>query len=160
MTASSRRLRPAYTGAAVEPFLPMIADGSIDPAADPLIFNHIAGCDHCQDALARHDLIGLALAGDRPAGQVRSMVRFVLPMPLIAAAAAAIIAIAGLVLYVHGRQSATSGNALATASLQRIDREVIRVANPDAEPGHFYYVVVQGGQAVLVDPRVGDGDGR
>jgi hypothetical protein len=51
------------TCAEVEPLLPLIADGVVDAAAEPAIFAHLAGCQECQEALFRHDLVSVALVG-------------------------------------------------------------------------------------------------
>jgi len=46
----------------VNQLMPIIADGTIDVATDPAVFAHLSRCDDCQEALARHDLITLAMA--------------------------------------------------------------------------------------------------
>ena len=51
----------ALTCDEVEALLPLVADGSLDEVSDPALFTHIARCCPCQDSLARHDLVGLAL---------------------------------------------------------------------------------------------------
>lgn len=63
----------------VEPLLPLIADGAIGVEQEPAAFAHLADCAHCQEQLARHDLVTLALA---PAGAPARRRTAVLRLPL------------------------------------------------------------------------------
>ncbi len=70
-----------------EAFLPLVADGALTPEGDPALFEHIARCPACQESLARHDLVSLALA---PVPRVPRLVRVRLPLPWAFASAAGI----------------------------------------------------------------------
>ncbi len=74
--------------------LPLVADGALDADGDPALFAHLARCQACQDSLARHDLVSLALAG--APHRALSLHRHQLPMP-VALGAAAAFACAGLI---------------------------------------------------------------
>jgi hypothetical protein len=145
----------ALTCEEVEALLPLVADGALDADVDPALFMHLARCCDCQDALMRHDLVTVALEVTRPgvvAGGVarrparRAVIRQVfLPWP--AALAASLVAAAGLWMWLASMQSTrTTPEAQAT--------QVVQVLGADGQP---LYVVVQGDQVTVIDPRVIDG---
>lgn len=72
------------TCAEAEPLLPLVADGSLDPDGDPALFAHVARCQTCQESVAHHDLITLALEC-APRRRPRS-IRIPWPVALVAAA--------------------------------------------------------------------------
>ncbi len=79
----------------VEALLPLVADGSLDETSDPALFAHLARCCACQDSLARHDLVELALekgfAAEVPTAGKSRLIRFT---PAFASACAASLALA------------------------------------------------------------------
>ncbi|MFM2089538.1 MAG: hypothetical protein RLZZ127_27 [Planctomycetota bacterium] len=77
------------TCAEAEPLLPLVADGVLDPDGDPALFTHLSRCQTCQESLARHDLVTLAL--ERAPRRAGRTIRF--PWPVAAAAAAAVLAL-------------------------------------------------------------------
>ena len=125
------------TCADVESLLPLIADGAIDAASDAAIFDHLARCDDCQEALARHDLISLAIgAGAAAPSDTLAPIRYHLPVRMAWASAAALLAaISGVGWY------ATRGDAAADHLAQR---EVIRVTTP-GDPAHQPYYLIRDG---------------
>jgi hypothetical protein len=90
----------ALTCDEVEALLPLVADGSLDETSDPALFAHIARCCPCQDSLARHDLVGLALEHNAAEAQAKGRsgdrhIRFGLfRHPAVASACAAGLALA------------------------------------------------------------------
>lgn len=135
----------------VESLLPLVADGALDAAADPALFAHLARCCTCQEALAHHDLVTIALEATRPAALPsaparREPIRHVfLPWP--AALAASLAAAAGLWMWL-----ATLHHERATPAAAAT--QVVQVMAAD---GHPVYVVVQGEQVTVIDPRAIDG---
>jgi hypothetical protein len=142
------------TCAEIEALLPLVADGVIDQQADAPLFAHLATCEHCQEALARHDLVSLALAD--PAGAERPRLRIVhrrLPLPIaLASAAAAALAVGTWWL---GLPAVHEPAAPMTAAAP--EREVIRIDQPGREPA---YLVRDGDRLVLVTPDTVDGKRR
>lgn len=130
--------------------LPLVADGALDAEADPALFAHLARCCDCQDALMRHDVVGLALEATRPSPAVdavrrREPIRHIfLPWP--ATLAASLAAAAGLWMWLASLQPQRPAPAQAT--------EVVQVLGADGQP---IYVVVEGGRMTVVDPRAIDG---
>jgi hypothetical protein len=127
----------APTCADVEALLPLIADGAIDAASDAAVFDHLARCDDCQEALARHDLIDLAIgAGGVKPDAALAPIRYRLP-PMVAwtAAAALLAAVTGLGWY------AAQGDHRRDAMAQR---EVISVTTP-GDPAHRPYYLIREG---------------
>jgi len=125
------------TCADVEALLPLIADGAIDPASDPAVFSHLSHCDECQEALARHDLIELAIgAGAATANQALAPICYRLPAVAAWAAAAALLAaITGLGWY---------ASRTAAAHDRVAQREVIRVTTP-GDPAHQPFYLIRDG---------------
>lgn len=145
---SPRALSCEETGA----LLPLVADGALDAEADPALFAHLARCCECQDALMRHDLVTVALEASRPVDGIRhrpvqsSVIRHTfLPWP--AALAASLAAAAGLWMWLATMQS---HGATPTAPTT----QVVQVMGADGQP---VYVVVQGDQVTVIDPRTIDG---
>ncbi len=132
--------------------LPLVADGALDAEADPALFAHLARCCDCQDALMRHDLVGIALQTTRSATTAEvtrpAVIRHVfLPWP--AALAASIAAAAGLWMWLATLQTQQRPLPVATP-------EVVQVIGADGQP---IYVVLHEGQMTVVDPRAIDGKG-
>lgn len=133
--------------------LPLVADGALDAEADPALFAHLARCNECQDALARLDLVQLALETSRPALSPtavpwrRAAARQVfLPWP--AALAASLAAAAGLWAWLATFEARPQPTSPAPQVVQMLDKD-----------GQPVYVVVQDGQVTLIDPRTIDGKG-
>ncbi len=133
----------------VEPLLPLAADGAIDAASDPAVFAHLARCCDCQEGLARHDLISLALASGR--GQVRPERElgwhYQLPWP---AAAAALVAAALLVGWTMQRPQERRAQLAQESDVQ------VRMV-PDGRQGHPVYRVERDGRMMIIDLQAVDG---
>ena len=131
--------------------LPLVADDSINAETDPALFAHLARCCDCQEALASHDAVNMALEYTRPFASVmirprRSPIRHVfLPWP--AALAASLAAAVGLWMWLTTLQSAHPPSQATTT-------QVVRLLSSD---GHPLYVVVEGEQITVIDPRTIDG---
>lgn len=147
-TSVANRVEP--TCAEIEALLPLVADGALDAAADPQLFAHLADCSACQEALAGHDLITLAI-GQGAASSPRLAVTHVRLPRLVAWASAAALAIAlgGAALWLRG--------ATPPAPLLA-DREIIRVNIPGGAPDSGYYLIREGEHWQRVDPGHLDGD--
>lgn len=143
----------------VEPLLPLIADGAIGVEQEPAAFAHLADCAHCQEQLARHDLVTLALApAAAPVRRRAAVLR--LPLPWAAATAASIAALVAAGWALHAdRRAETALAATAPAS----DTEILAV--PGRRPGEEVYIIRRNGPdgptVLVVDPRDGarPGDG-
>jgi len=145
--------RAEPTCAEVEQLLPVIADGALDAEADPMLFAHIAQCTVCQEALARHDLITLAIGrhGAAPAAAPRlAVVHFRLPRLVAWASAACLVAALGSAAWWM-----RSGPSAAPAI---VDREVIRVTDPSDPQGRGYLLIHEGAQWQRIDPGHLDGE--
>lgn len=135
----------------VTSLLPLVADGALDAEGDPALFAHLARCCDCQDALMRHDLVSVALERTRPvdvnqSARRREPIRHVfLPWP--AAVAASLFAAAGLWMWLASWQH-------ARITPQTPAAQVVQVLGADGQP---IYVVVQGDQVTVIDPRAIDG---
>jgi hypothetical protein len=133
----------------VDPLLPLAADGAIDAASDPAVFAHLARCCDCQESLARHDLISLALESGR--GQPRREQgrgwHYRLPWP---AAAAALVAMAVTAGWAANRPAAP-GQPVAKAP----DFQVQKVL--DGRQGHPVYTVWRDGKMMIIDLQAVDG---
>lgn len=132
--------------------LPLVADGALDAEADPALFAHLARCCECQDALMRHDLVTVALEATRPVDSARhrsahpAVIRHTfLPWP--AALAASLAAAAGLWMWLATMQPDRVAPVAPTT-------QVVQVMGADGQP---VYVVVQGDQVTVIDPRTIDG---
>ncbi|MEK7413116.1 MAG: zf-HC2 domain-containing protein [Planctomycetota bacterium] len=150
--------------AEVEPLLPLVADGSVDPDADPGLFAHLASCPSCQQRMAEHDLVTIALErGARTtttAPQRTNILRLWLPI-----AAAASLVIVGTVMWRLGDahdfardravpQVATP-LAVPTTSVSATDKpEVLRFTRAD---GSVWYLVRRHDTWQQVDPAAIDG---
>jgi hypothetical protein len=140
--------RPALTCDEVRPMLPQVAEGALDQAADPALFDHLARCHSCQDVLIQHDLIAVALERSRPLvapplrlQSARRIIR--LPWPL---AAAALLAVA---------TGAWFAVRPVPPSLAEPVAEVIKVVDPAT--GAVRYVIRDVKGAYAVDPAAIDG---
>jgi hypothetical protein len=131
----------------VQALLPLVSDGSLDQSGDPALFEHLAHCHECQDALVRHDLIGVALEHGRPA-HARSGRRLVFRLPLPLAAAATILVGLGVWFVVQ--------SALATHATSAPLVDVTRVPGAD---GRAHYEIRQGQGIQVVDPELIDRPG-
>ena len=140
----------------VAALLPLVADGALDAAADPALFTHLARCCECQDDLMRHDLVTVALEATRPATADSSVSRQREPkrepirhvfLPWPAALAASLAVAVGLWMWLASMQPGrTAHTAPAT--------QVVQMVGADGQP---VYVVVQGDQVTVIDPRAIDG---
>lgn len=135
----------------VEPLLPLVADGAIDAAADPAIFEHLARCQDCQDCLARHDLVHLGLERGRTS-KVLTMPpmrgwHYRLPWP----AAAAVLSFVALGLLLWPQNGAPLPASADRSSAQRV------ISMPGSDPQHPRYAVFQGGHEEVIDPQAVDG---
>ncbi|MBA3710563.1 MAG: zf-HC2 domain-containing protein [Planctomycetes bacterium] len=144
----------------IEAMMPLIADGVISEHTDPTVFAHLARCMECQESLARHDVVSLALERGLPieaaSAQARAW-RYRLPLPLAAAVAAGLLVAIGsawVALVDTGHQhelmsrvAAMPGHGVEPA---RPDTEIISIPGPD--PQHPRYVILQGDRTTLVDP--------
>lgn len=139
-----------------EALLPLVADGALDDATDPALFTHLSRCCDCQEALMRHDLVTVALETTRCGSVIsgpscqrdakRPVIRHVfLPWP--AALAASLAAAAGLWMWLASLQPARTTPATPAT-------QVVQVLGADGQP---VYVVVQGDQVTVIDPRTIDG---
>lgn len=135
--------------------LPLVADGALDAETDPALFAHLGRCCDCQEALMRHDLVTVALETTRCGSVIsgpscqregkRAVIRHVfLPWP--AALAASLAAAAGLWMWLASLQPVRPAEVPAT--------QVVQVVGADGQP---VYVVVQGDQVTVIDPRTIDG---
>ncbi len=144
---------PDLTCAEAEPLLPLVADGALDAASDPALFAHLARCASCQDGLAVHDLIGLAIGGAQPApahAPARlSVIQYRLPWPLAAAAAAVVAALIGAGVWWRGAAN-DGGSAI-------VDREVIEVRDPGGDGTRRLFLIRSGDRIDVVDPARLDG---
>lgn len=142
---------PEITCAEAEPLLPLVADGALDAEADPGLFAHLAGCPDCQEALARHDLITLAIGQGAAAPAPRLTVRhYRLPRFVVwASAAALVVGLGGLALAIRGGSSGTPTVA---------QREIIRVSDPADPASAPYFLIRDGDRWERVDPKRLDGD--
>jgi hypothetical protein len=132
-----------------EPLLPLVADGVLGPAEDPALFDHLATCPECQEALARHDLITLALAHGRPEPVRRPRLRpWHLAIPLAAAAAVAM-AVA-LPTAAPAPPPEPQAAPAPTPTAIHITREATVL--PGALPGRSLILVRRGDQVLVVDP--------
>ena len=144
--------RAELTCEEADALLPLVADGVLDADADPALFAHLSRCCDCQDALMRHDVVTVALEATRTevpqTALRRAPIRHVfLPWP--AALAASLAAAAGLWMWLATLQAGrTTPQAPAT--------QVVQVLGVDGQP---VYVVVQGDQVTVIDPRAIDGKG-
>lgn len=137
----------------VEPLLPLIADGALDQRAEPAAFAHLADCPHCQEQLALHDLVGVALTASAPASALRPrprLLRFSLPWAIASAACLAALVAAGWAVH-SNRPLSADDRRLARTDEPRPDTEVITV--PGSRPGTVMYVIRRGDQVVVVDPQ-------
>lgn len=135
----------------VADLLPLVADGALDADGDPALFTHLARCCECQEVLLHHDVVSVALERTRPAQVPKAVPRrgaairhVFLPWP--AALAASLIAAAGLWMWLVSLQPQAAPAAPAT--------QVVQVIGADGQP---VYVVVQGGEVTVIDPRAMDG---
>lgn len=134
----------------VRPLLPLVADGSLDQGADPALFEHLARCSDCQDALAHHDLMTVALERSAESAPGRSSGRriiFRLPLPWAAAAA--------LLLGIGGwfAAQATWQTPVMDSPLVEVEKHI------DALGRTLYLVKDKDGRMQLVDPAAIDGGG-
>ena len=121
----------------VEALLPLIADGAIDAASDAAIFDHLARCGDCQEALARHDLISLAIgAGAATPDDALACIRYRLPATTAWATAAALLAVVTGLVWYGGRPTVAPDHVA--------QREVIRVTTPGAPAQQPFYLIRDG----------------
>jgi hypothetical protein len=129
-----------------EPLLPLIADGAIDAESDPALFAHLERCADCQEALARHDLINLALGQPAAAPRSRLAVRhYRVPRAWALASAAALVAAITLGAWAL-RPAATHGTP------QVAEQTLLHVRTPGQADPQELILIHQGSATVLVDP--------
>jgi len=135
-----------------EALLPLVADGTLDAEADAPLFAHLAGCARCQESLARHDLISLALAQPSFVAPSRSRLRLVprAAWAPLAAAAALLIAFGG---WWSLRDDVAAAEVVAGIDEPVIEREVIRIEQPSGIPA---YLVLEGDRRTLVTSDAGE----
>lgn len=127
-----------------QPLLPLITDGSLGQSDDPMLFEHLARCNDCQEALVRHDLIGIALDHGRKSGASgKKRLVFRLPIP-VAIAASLLFALSVWAVVQHRVSGAADTQA---------HPEVTRVIQKD---GKSLYEIQQGGTLQIVDPETLD----
>jgi hypothetical protein len=133
--------------------LPLVADGALDAEQDPPLFAHLARCSACQEALARHDLVALALARDGVGAASERNIRIRLPLPWAIASAACLgMGVTAAWSYARAERAEADFAARLAAlppSDDPIDREVI-VGGQDQHP---VYVMLPDGQTVMLAPR-------
>lgn len=137
-----------------EALLPLVADGALDASADPALFAHLGRCVACQESLARHDLVSLALDQGVGASQPTAW-HITLPLPWAFASAAGI-ALAATATWQWQRASSADAALMA-----KVAAMPAATPEPPAETGIMgvgdarqrAYVVMQDGQPVLVDPK-------
>ena len=140
------------TCADVEQLLPLVADGALDAEADPKLFAHLAHCSACQEALACHDMITLAIGQREAAPAARGLVVKQYRLPRVvawASAAALVVTLGGAALWARG--AAPEAPVVA-------DREVIHVTVPGDATSRGYYLIRDGEQWQRVDPGRLDGE--
>jgi Putative zinc-finger len=142
----------------VEALLPLIADQVLNEQSDPAVFAHLARCPACQESLAAHDLITVALEQSRPTSSLkRPALNFPrhrqhrLPWPV--AMAASLAAACGLWLALEHHSSATT--LAARDKAQKAQKA--QVVPVQTEDGRSVYVVINGEQITVIDPRSLDG---
>ncbi len=143
----------------VEALLPLIADGALSAGDDPALFAHLGRCQHCQDSLARHDLVTIALERTAGATPLRTQTLH-LRWPAALAAAAAMLLLA------------SGGWWLVTTPTPRAMVPVLANAAANAEKSAFsnnatsplpansqqpYVVILPDGSTLVVDPRAREG---
>jgi hypothetical protein len=138
-----------------EALLPLVADGAVDADGDPALFAHLARCPRCQDNLARHDLITLAIA-DGHARPVPRRLR--LPPPSLIAAALVLAGLAGWLAFAATRSPAAAAPAAARIPPATVPAPVgPRVYRlPGGDPARPLYVLVDEAGSVVIDPTAGD----
>jgi anti-sigma factor RsiW len=139
---------PVLTCDDIVPLLPMVADGVIDDQNDPAVFDHLARCSECQDALMRHDLVTMSIEcgnhHQRLAPPRTWQVRLPWPVGL-----AATLAFAGLTFELTSYVSDDKPQVVA-------DRvQVYKITSANSH--HVIYQVVQDGQVTPIDPHAIDG---
>jgi hypothetical protein len=152
------------------PLLPLIADGTLGPEDDPALFAHLADCTHCQEVLAAHDLVTLALETTAAPRQRHRhpLERWWAIVPLAAAAGfAAVLSLrpanapAGAPAIAGDRPETTAAQASAVAAataptpardlpaaLPALERDVAAVQGG----GRRLILVRRGDQVLLIDP--------
>jgi hypothetical protein len=133
------------TCAEVEELLPVVADGMLTHDDDPALFAHVARCPSCQESLARHDLIDLALRRAPPQQQRRWRM-----LPVAAGWAAAAAIVAGFLAAWPQTAAPSSGTPAAAPVAQAAE-----VWPVPGQPGR-YLVVQPDGTTLVIDPRLGD----
>jgi anti-sigma factor RsiW len=150
MNDTSSRTEP--TCAEVEQLLPLVADGALDAEADPVLFAHLGQCAECQEALARHDLITLAIGQGAAASAAPRLAVIHYRLPRMVAWASAAVLMLGLGGTAWWMRGAPQTEPLVA------DREIIHVTVPGDATGNGYYLIRNGDSWQRVDPGRLDGD--
>lgn len=128
--------------------LPLVADGALDAESDPVLFAHLAACAQCQEALAAHDLITVAL-GEAPVPKPRLSVVHYRISRMWSAAAAAMVMAALTVTWTLARPAAPT-DAVAL-------QEVIHVIDPGHDgQARSVLLIRQGDRSTLVEAETLD----
>jgi hypothetical protein len=160
MSTEQAAISPVVSCDDVEVLLPMVADGMLDDVSDPTLFAHLSRCVSCQEALATHDLMQVALERSRePLSAVAASSTTLtmskqafsrwehhrLPWPI--ALAASLCAAVGLWTWLNTMQG-------DRGQPQQAKTQVVPVLTED---GHAVYVVFDGDNVTVIDPRSIDG---
>lgn len=127
---------PRMTCEEAEPLLPLVADGALEPDDDPALFDHLASCAACQESLARHDLITLAVGQGKTPEPVRKPIQFVRMSWAMAAAWLLMVGGVGAALWAFNRPALTTTPAMAIQPeviSEQDGRFLIRIGNETFE---------------------------
>jgi hypothetical protein len=136
-----------------EALLPLVADGALDADSDPALFAHLGRCAACQESLARHDLVELALARDGVGASAPRALRYRLPLPWAIASAACLVLAVTLAWGYEREASHAVDYAARIAAITPLPQPETEVISLGDDPQHPAYVILQDGQAVVVQPN-------
>lgn len=125
-----------------EALLPLVADGALDAEGEPALFAHLADCPRCQESLAAHDLVALAL-GEAPPAPRRDAIAFPLARMWMGMAAALLVAVALAAVW-GGSQRGGASPALA-------QQELIEVIDPGTGATRQVLLIRQGDRSTVID---------
>jgi len=124
-----------------EALLPLVADGVLDAEGEPVLFTHLADCPRCQESLAAHDLVSLAL-GEAPPVPRRDAIAFPLARLWMGLAAALLVAVALAAVW-----SGSQSGAQPTLAQQ----ELIEVIDPGTGATRQVLLIRQGDRSTVID---------
>ncbi len=137
----------------VESLLPLVVDGVLNEESDPALFAHIARCVNCQDVLVQHDLIQIALEQSSESSSTVMASPFKITnwhhrrLPWPVAMAASLCATIGLWAWLNATQNTQDKGS-------QTHTQVVPVKTED---GQSVYVVFDGENVTVIDPRSIDG---